>query len=1004
MKKITTNKKMTLVVISLLLLLVSPAMASPGDTVFVEKFDTQEDFNKWTTIDLNGGRTWEWLNGHAAYMLDYQTGLPGDDYLVSPAITLQAGNVYDLRFSLTMSNNVNYESCRVYMGTSPDTAHLKTVLAEWKDVTNEANGMKELTLIPKQTGTYYIAFYSFSQANQNRFEIDDVSIVERSTTLVPGDVTHLSATAAPHGALQGTIRFQLPTLTASNDILDVKSRLSYAIYRDTLSTPITTGTGAPGDEVSYMDNVSANGFYTYRVVASNDKGAGRASSAKIYIGKDTPLKPTGVTAHVGADFAAHVAWHVSRGSVNNGYVDSTALKYIVLRDDSVIATTADTTYIDKVPVAHGQTKVSYTVKALFDTLASEPSYEAECLAGEPIVAPYVETFANGETKSPWMQDASAHDFDWQSTSEVYDDWTGEALNAPDGDGGYLVAAVSNASSGDQSRYVSPLLNLSRLSNPQLSFYFYYNRSQWYDPEMEGEINDRVQVQVSFDGGEWQIVDEGAFRINDNSNKWQRVTMTLPKQDAKFMQIGLLAISDNDGGNCGDMYVDSISVDESSLQTDLALTSLEARQLRVTANDSLQLTATVRNRGAQTISNYQVTFLRNGQPYTQVNGISLARADQADIKLNVPTTVEDAQKDSIVWQAVVSMQGDELSANDSSELVFTSVRANDYPAPVLEGQASDNNVRLTWNALASQKATTTDTKTVTDDFESYDAFAVDSFGQWTCYDGDKASTLISPRIPVQYAHEGEPMAWQVFNNVESGTYVENNYDEPFRAHSGIQYLASPSCNWPAENNDWLITPRLDGQAQTIKFWAKGATFDSEWMDVYYSTTDNHHDSFVKLNDATIYVNEMWKQYSFDVPQGARYFALRNARRTVFLFIDDFTYQAYNGAKDQLDLTGYNVYRDGVRLNETPVTTPSYTDTDVKTGSTHTYRVTAVYAQGESNYSNGFSTVVTGLQRLNAHSTTEPAAVYNMSGMRTDKEARGVNIVRYRDGSVRKIVRR
>ena len=79
MKKITTNKKMTLVVISLLLLLVSPAMASPGDTVFVEKFDTQEDFNKWTTIDLNGGRTWEWLNGHAAYMLDNQTGLPGDD-------------------------------------------------------------------------------------------------------------------------------------------------------------------------------------------------------------------------------------------------------------------------------------------------------------------------------------------------------------------------------------------------------------------------------------------------------------------------------------------------------------------------------------------------------------------------------------------------------------------------------------------------------------------------------------------------------------------------------------------------------------------------------------------------------------------------------------------------------------------------------------------------------------------------------------------------------------
>ena len=246
------------------------------------------------------------------------------------------------------------------------------------------------------------------------------------------------------------------------------------------------------------------------------------------------------------------------------------------------------------------------------------------------------------------------------------------------------------------------------------------------------------------------------------------------------------------------------------------------------------------------------------------------------------------------------------------------------------------------------------------------------------------------------------SWQVFNNVKSGTYVEGNYDDPFQAHSGVQYLMSASCDWPAENDDWLITPRLDGSAQTITFWAKGVTYDSEWMDVYYSTTDNHHDSFEKLNASTIYVHNNWEKYSYDVPQGTRYFALRNARRTMLLFVDDFTYDAYNGAKEQLDLIGYNVYRDGVRLNDTPLTSAGYTDDGVADGSNHTYAVTAVYKQGESNYSNEFSTVSTGINTIESNAKT--ASVYNLSGMRLPKAQRGLNIIREANGKVKKVIRK
>ena len=65
--------------------------------------------------------------------------------------------------------------------------------------------------------------------------------------------------------------------------------------------------------------------------------------------------------------------------------------------------------------------------------------------------------------------------------------------------------------------------------------------------------------------------------------------------------------------------------------------------------------------------------------------------------------------------------------------------------------------------------------MTDDFESYRAFAIDGVGDWTLYDGDQATTLVTPRIPVTYENQGAPMAFQVFNTTETQTWVEDNMD-------------------------------------------------------------------------------------------------------------------------------------------------------------------------------------------------------------------------------------
>jgi len=540
----------------------------------------------------------------------------------------------------------------------------------------------------------------------------------------------------------------------------------------------------------------------------------------------------------------------------------------------------------------------------------------------------------------------------------------------------------------------------------MTFWFYYARSPWYDPEYEGEVNDNLQIQISYDGGEWKNVEDATFYINDNNNGWTQCQVYLPKQDCKFFNIALLATEESDTRAYRCMYVDNITIDENEYANDLAITDFSVDNKRVTASQPFNFNVTIYNRGSEVANGYNVVIYRDGEAVATFSGTELAVGASTEYTYTYTTNAADAQAESIEWKAEVVYSPDQLLTNNTAELT-TSVRVADLPAPQnLAGSATDRyTATLTWDACTSADAVDNgEGETVTDDFESYEAFIIDNVGEWTLYDGDGATTLASPRIPNTYDHEGEPMAYQVFNNILSGTWVEDNYDKPFEAHSGNQYMMCPSADWPAENDDWLITPRLDGTAQTVSFYAKAATYDSEWIQIWYSTTDTHHDSFTALNDGeTIYIHEGWKQITAEVPAGTRYVAVRCVRRTVFLFIDDFTYRAYSGSTDARTLVGYNIYRDGEKINDEPVTSTNYTDYGIDLADGHTYTVTAVYAEGESGYSNEVVlNYATGINDVATDNGATVVGIYSIDGKVLSTPQQGVNIMRMSDGTVRKVL--
>lgn len=982
---------------ALLGLSVSPLLAERGDVVLSETFDTEADFARWEVVDLNGGRAWEYLNGTAAYMLDWQTFLPGDDWLISPAFELKPHTAYEVRFYMNVLTKV--ESLRMALAPSHDPAVMaQHFLAEYDHVTSADKGDKAVRICTGDTGgTYYLGYYAYSDPDQHRIEVDNVKLTELGPSTIPADITALTAQAATDGSLSATLQFTAPSLDADGQSL---GELTAIDIRRGATLIHTIDKPAAGSTLTWTDASAQQGYNHYSVVARNSDGESQPATIDVYVGVDAPTAIARVSAKVQADRSVTVEWQAPTTSVHGGYVDYSAIRYRVKRNNKTIYTDlADTQFNDPTPGTNAQQgQVKYTITPVAGTMTGDATVSLPVVTGQPLTMPYVESFANRQMVAPWYQDEDAADFGWKRSADSEDEY---AVSSQDKDNGFLQSESTYGDRGQQSRYVSPILDLSSLDQPVLTFWFYEGRDPWYDPEFQGKVNDRLQVQWRRLGGEWQELTGATYYQNRSSQGWVECEVALPHVADAAINLGLLAIADAEHYAYRDIAVDHITITEAPYRHDIRMDGLTAQQLRVTVGQELRLTAWMTNR-ADADATATVTLLRDGEP-CQTATVTVGALQQTACDFSYLTTYADASLSEISWTATVTSLDDDVADNNTSAPLLSSVRHADVPTveQLTARMTNQQDVLLSWQPATSVSGMAwSDPVTVTDSFDAYEPFAIEGFGQWTVADRDGATTLLTGRIPANYPHKGEPMAYQVFDAALAGVWCEGNYDDAFgpRSDGNLQYLLCPSTDYPAENDDWLITPRLDGRSHTVSFYAQAATYDAEWINVYYSLTDAHPDSFLPLTDEEqIFVHEGWHRYEYTVPDGAQYFAVRCIRRSVFLMIDDFTYNAYQGHEADRQLLGYHVYRNGERITAEPVL-PASTDgcasfiDTVSDPITYTYRVTAVYDLGESPLS-AEATVdaAAPIEAITADAAACPIVIYDLMGRRLQQAQKGLNVV-------------
>lgn len=891
-----------------------------------ETFDTEASLSGWTILDVNADRRmWMWST-----MQNLRIGGNGsqamDDWVITPALRLEAGRVYRMSFDVFCDAPMYPERIEVKMGAANTAAAMATTVVTPTTVTATYDAPLTVTaeITPEESGTYFIGFHGISSADSYMMNLDNVTIESGLDTGAPAAATNLTAVADPTGAYKATVSFTTPgTSIAGGALMSLKK---VEVLRDGELCK-SFSYAEPNTALSFTDNLSAAGTYTYTVYAYNLFGQGMPATVKVYVGTGIPAKPASASVvETANEGEVTVSWSAVTTDQDGNAVSS----------DKITYTIAENNGLGWVPLFEGLTTTSHTFRATTgaqDLVQYAVFAQTEGGIGEgaltdliPVGVPFKgwkESFPGATTTTLFGTRAIRN-----AQFSLFDDQSG--ISSQDGDNGFL--GMIGETIGDCGAVFSGKISLVNIQNPGLSF-FTFNVS-------DENIND-IEIGVR-EIGAADYTTVKTIKVNEVSepDQWGKIHVPLTAYAGKTIQVQFLMTVLSHPV----ILLDNIEIG-TMIDNDLAITGIAAPETATTGTP-FTVTVTVANEGIKNADGYSVDLFANGVKADSKSGNALAAGQKATFDFDCE--MHALAKAPVEYYAVVNYAADEIPANNTSKFATVSPKASTLPAPeqLKVSQEGNGGMRLDWNAPDTDKAVAEE---VTLDFEDAESFAHFLEG-WTFVDVDGSAVggfndMNDNPIPIPGILPGSTKgSFFIFD-----TSVERFSGQTFAAHSGTKYLAALFRFDGGLTDDWAISPELDGSAQTISFFAKSYSASyPEKIQLLYSTGSTDTKSFQALSELTT-LPSSWSQISVTLPAGAKRFAIRSSSEESFmLMIDDLTFTPA-AKKMNLTLVGYNIYRGGEKLNLSPVSDPTYLDNEGLAD--HRYVVTAVYdGKGESGASN------------------------------------------------------
>ncbi len=897
------------------------SLTPPFNTVF----NDESAGEPYTVVDGNKDDiTFAWDKSQNAFKTTFNRASDTDDWLITPAVSLKGGLTYKYIATLRTYNG-NPEMAEIKWGSEATPAGLSNTLLPVTQIKTRESREYVGYITPETDGKYYIGVHCVTPAQESWYlYVDAMSIEAPVGTGVPAKIDDFRVTGDYDGALSAQISFTAPSLNAAGEALSQIDRIE--IRRDGSLVKLISSP-APGSTVTYTDNVPASGYYIYEAVPYNEFGPGQQTETRVFVGVNCPARPEWVKLEeTETPGTVKISWKPVDRAEDGSPLNPDLVRYdIITADESnggepynVAEGFSGSEFIYTVPGADKVQKfVYYAIKAVTDYDVSFMAITPFIPVGKSYTLPYKESYSGGNAKS--LMRPEDEDAMWS----LYKDDSG--IPAQDGDMG--MAGMFGQSDGASASLFSGKISLKGASNPMLMLYTY---------NIVGAAPDLNELHISIsDGSGFEEVRNVVMSELGEADGWYPVLIPLSAYKDKDIQFSLRGVTRNRQFT----LVDNITVSD-AFRNDLAAGLITVPQ-SVAPAEKFRIETGVENVGLLGTENYTVTLECNGKAIASLNGRRIEPGKTAifgfDTELNV------AMPENNIYKVRIDYAEDEnIDNNTSADAV---VRINFLPLPLPEnvrGNASLDGVSLSWDEADAGNGAP---EPVTEDFEGWTSWSKNGEHGWTFIDRDRSGVGAIQNVQLPGIDYNSELSWFVLDSSLDGL------DNSFKAASGNKYLSSLFClplgdfNYVA-NDDWAISPELCGSAQRISLMARSINESEtrESFQLLYSTEDTTDpDKFVEAGKVEA-VPGAWTRYEFDLPDGARHFAIRYDKTYGFmLHIDDVKY--IPAGKVALNLKGYNVYRDGELMTETPLKVNSYSDSMICSEDV-VYAVSALYDEGES----------------------------------------------------------
>ncbi len=953
---------------------------TPWPVPYLEAFNYSAELMwPFTVIDANndenddyGFRWYFGPNQRAAwyYCTPTVADNDADDWLITPAIAFESDKVYRLQFD-TYGYMGGVNTVDVVLGSHPVVEKMTHKIHTEEYETPGYSGSQPLNVeclfVPAPTDAR-VGFHNVGNNSDHMF-LDNIYISVYGTAGIPGMVSDLKAELADGGV---KLTFKAPDLTAGGEKLS--SIKDIKVYRTNADGDVLTTISAPtpGTQQEFVDVNYGTGLKTYMIVASNDEGAGLRASVSINTYADVPraVENFTMTPHNGwSDAMLEWNYPASMTGVNGGVLTEEDITYDIYRtlnnNTSLIAQgVSGTSYFDNtcsssMPDGRRQVYVSYRIVPRTNGGEGASTSTGQVMMGLSYQLPFNESWRmQSQQNYTWTTANCSTNSSWFINSDTAYD---PRAICQDGDYGQVSFGGSRYgySSGD---YVSPRIDVSNFANTKVSFYLY----RCNDSNTQGS-----SVQIGFiseDAG--REILPTRYEVYNTENGWEQYTVDIPEKYAKSNRLSVV-FSAATANYKGQVHIDNMSVTGEQPQKEIKAERIVGGE-RCLIGSRNTYDVEVANVGTEEMSNITVNFYADNE-LVGTETIATLGAGESALAPFAYTPSLDNNERTILLKGVVSCDEDGSSDNNIIEAtVHLTAPMLPYVTEIVGDSPDTQSARIMW----MEPVTYPHSESITDDVEGYAAFAIDNIGDWITVDRDQQTTAqISLGSGVlNWDHAGEPQAFIVFNTAQAGT------SSVLKPRSGSQCFISFAAR--SQNDDWLISPQLSGESQTISFYAKCAyTTDlNERFELWASSSSPEVSDFTCISgDSPVVVGSYneWTRYSFKLPEGTKFFAIRCvSSMQTGLMIDDITYSPMHPA---VELWGFNVYRDGEKITPAEIGDYQYIDKDVVYNHTYNYAVSAVYDAGESIFSPVVTVTVDGSSAIDGVSADGSGiAVYAVHG--------------------------